>query len=66
MCGDIDIDAVSGKVQAVTPVPGGVGGVTSAVLLRHLIEAAENSVTELLFFAKHVGAVTHAVDVLIE
>lgn len=47
MCGDIDLDAVSGKVQAVTPVPGGVGGVTSAVLLRHLIEAAENSVAEL-------------------
>lgn len=47
MCGDTDLDAVSGKVQAVTPVPGGVGGVTSAVLLRHLIEAAENSVTEL-------------------
>ena len=44
MCGDVDLDAVSEKVQAVTPVPGGVGGVTSAVLLRHLIEAAENSV----------------------
>lgn len=43
MCGDIDFDAVSGAVQAVTPVPGGVGGVTSAILLRHLIEAAENS-----------------------
>ncbi len=46
MCGDVDFDAVSEKVQAVTPVPGGVGGVTSAVLLRHLIEAAENSVSK--------------------
>ncbi len=46
MCGDVDFDAVSEKVQAVTPVPGGVGGVTSAVLLRHLIEAAENSISK--------------------
>ncbi len=43
MCGDVDFDALCDYVQAVTPVPGGVGGVTSAILLRHLIEAAENS-----------------------
>jgi methylenetetrahydrofolate dehydrogenase (NADP+)/methenyltetrahydrofolate cyclohydrolase len=43
MCGDVRFDAVSDTVQAITPVPGGVGAVTSAILLRHLIEAAENS-----------------------
>lgn len=42
MCGDVNFDSVSEKVQAVTPVPGGIGTITSAVLLRHLIEAAEN------------------------
>lgn len=41
MCGDMDFDAVSDKVQAVTPVPGGIGTITSAILLRHLVEAAE-------------------------
>lgn len=39
--GDADFDEVSGIVKAITPVPGGVGGVTSAILLRHLVEAAE-------------------------
>lgn len=43
MCGDMDFDAVSENLQAITPVPGGIGTVTSTILLRHLIEAAENS-----------------------
>lgn len=43
MCGDIKFDAVSELVQAATPVPGGIGAVTSAILLRHLISAAEYS-----------------------
>ncbi len=28
-------------VSAITPVPGGIGTVTSAILLRHLVESAE-------------------------
>lgn len=40
MCGDADFDAAQGIVSAVTPVPGGVGAVTSAVLVSHVIEAA--------------------------
>ena len=38
--GDCDFDAVEPIVAAITPVPGGVGGVTSAILLKHVVEAA--------------------------
>lgn len=38
--GDVDFAAAEGVVEAVTPVPGGVGKVTSAVLTRHVFEAA--------------------------
>ena len=41
MCGDIDFDAAEGIVSAITPVPGGVGAVTTAVLVRHCVEAAK-------------------------
>jgi len=41
MCGDVDYDGVKEKVLAVTPVPGGVGTVTSTILLRHVLEAVE-------------------------
>lgn len=37
LCGDVDFDAVSDKVAAITPVPGGVGSVTSAILIKHLL-----------------------------
>lgn len=39
--GDVDFAATEELSAAVTPVPGGVGSVTTALLLRHLIEAAE-------------------------
>lgn len=41
MCGDVDFERVEQKCAAITPVPGGVGAVTTAVLCKHLIEAAE-------------------------
>lgn len=41
MCGDADFDAACSTVAAATPVPGGVGSVTTAVLVRHVAEAAE-------------------------
>ena len=41
MCGDVDFDAAQQCVSAITPVPGGVGAVTTAVLARHVVEAAE-------------------------
>lgn len=41
MCGDVDFDAVEPYVSAISPVPGGLGSVTSAVLCSHVAEAAE-------------------------
>lgn len=41
LCGDVDYDAVSGIVDAASPVPGGVGTVTTSVLLKHVIESAK-------------------------
>ena len=38
--GDVDFDSASRVAAAITPVPGGVGPVTNAVLLEHLIRAA--------------------------
>lgn len=38
--GDVDFDSAVGVAAAITPVPGGVGPVTNAVLLEHLIRAA--------------------------
>jgi len=41
MCGDVDFDAAEGIVGAVTPVPGGVGTVTTSVLVKHVVQAAK-------------------------
>ena len=38
--GDVDFENVEPIVQAITPVPGGVGAVTSTVLVGHVVEAA--------------------------
>jgi methylenetetrahydrofolate dehydrogenase (NADP+)/methenyltetrahydrofolate cyclohydrolase len=40
MCGDVDFDSVKSKVKAITPVPGGVGPVTLALLLNAVVKAA--------------------------
>jgi methylenetetrahydrofolate dehydrogenase (NADP+)/methenyltetrahydrofolate cyclohydrolase len=39
LCGDVDFDEAEGSVAAITPVPGGVGTVTSMILLRHVVTA---------------------------
>lgn len=41
MCGDVDFAAAEPVVDAITPVPGGVGTVTTSMLMKHVIEAAE-------------------------
>ena len=41
LCGDVRFEEAEGIVAAVSPVPGGVGAVTTAVLAKHLVQAAE-------------------------
>ena len=43
LCGDVAFDEVEPVVDAITPVPGGIGSVTTAVLAAHVIEAAERT-----------------------
>lgn len=43
LCGDVKFDEVEPVAAAITPVPGGVGAVTTAVLAKHVIEAAEKA-----------------------
>lgn len=43
MCGDVDFAAVEPIVENITPVPGGVGSVTTAVLMKHTLTAAERN-----------------------
>ena len=45
LAGDVDFDAVEPIVSAITPVPGGVGSVTTACLAKHVVEAAERTVS---------------------
>ncbi|EDU37644.1 tetrahydrofolate dehydrogenase/cyclohydrolase, NAD(P)-binding domain protein [Clostridium sporogenes ATCC 15579] len=43
LCGDVDFENVKEKVGAITPVPKGVGSVTTTLLLKHIVEAAEKN-----------------------
>ena len=43
LCGDVDFDSVSQVAGAITPVPGGVGPMTRAMLLVNTMEAAERA-----------------------
>lgn len=45
LVGDVDFDAVADVAAAVTPVPRGIGSVTTAVLAKHVVTAAERSLT---------------------
>ena len=42
LVGDVDFDAVQSKCQAITPVPGGVGPMTIAMLMRNTVMAFKN------------------------
>lgn len=46
LCGDVDFEAVKEKVSYITPVPGGVGPMTIAMLLKNVCDAAERSFGE--------------------
>lgn len=43
LCGDVDFEAVEPLADAITPVPRGIGGVTTSVLMKHVVEATERS-----------------------
>ena len=43
MKGDVDFAAAEPVVAAITPVPGGVGTVTTSVLVKHVIQAAQRT-----------------------
>jgi methylenetetrahydrofolate dehydrogenase (NADP+)/methenyltetrahydrofolate cyclohydrolase len=40
LCGDVDFEDVIDKVSAITPVPGGVGPMTIAMLMNNCVETA--------------------------
>lgn len=44
LCGDVDYEKVSEIVDAITPVPGGVGSITTAILLKHVVNNAERQI----------------------
>lgn len=46
LCGDVDFDDVKDKVSAITPVPGGVGPMTIAMLIYNCVEAAKGQEVE--------------------
>lgn len=41
LCGDVDFDSVAPKCSAITPVPGGVGPMTIAMLMKNTLTAAK-------------------------
>lgn len=43
LCGDVDFDAVAAKAGWITPVPGGVGPMTVAMVVSNAVAAAEKS-----------------------
>lgn len=46
ICGDVDYESVKDKVYAITPVPGGVGSVTSAILRSQVVLACKKSMSK--------------------
>jgi methylenetetrahydrofolate dehydrogenase (NADP+)/methenyltetrahydrofolate cyclohydrolase len=46
-CGDVDFNAVKDKASYITPVPGGVGKMTIAMLMSNTVEAAEKAFAAL-------------------
>lgn len=41
LCGDVDFSSLDGTASMATPVPGGVGAVTTSVLAKHLVRAVK-------------------------
>lgn len=43
LCGDVLFEEAEPIVKAITPVPGGIGSITSSILMAHVIQAAKNA-----------------------
>ena len=41
LCGDVDYEAVAEKAAMISPVPGGVGSITTSILAKHVIRSAK-------------------------
>lgn len=41
LCGDVDFEGCKDKASMITPVPGGVGSVTTSILAKHVIKACK-------------------------
>ena len=46
LCGDVYYDEVAAKASAITPVPGGVGPMTRAILMRNTLTAAKEQLAK--------------------
>ena len=57
LVGDVDFESASRVVSAITPVPGGVGPLTNAILLTHLVRAARDRATGRIPIGAHSLAV---------
>lgn len=44
LCGDVLFEEVEPLVEKITPVPGGIGSITTSVLVNHVAKAAENQI----------------------
>ena len=44
LCGDVDYESVEPLVGAITPVPGGLGSVTTSITMEHTVAAAEKTI----------------------
>ncbi|MCD7737940.1 MAG: bifunctional methylenetetrahydrofolate dehydrogenase/methenyltetrahydrofolate cyclohydrolase FolD [Lachnospiraceae bacterium] len=47
LCGDVDFEKTAPKCSAITPVPGGVGPMTVAMLMKNCVEAAEEAESDI-------------------
>jgi methylenetetrahydrofolate dehydrogenase (NADP+)/methenyltetrahydrofolate cyclohydrolase len=59
LCGDVDTKAAMARAGAITPVPGGIGPMTIAMLLSNTVLAAERSLVEDRTGGETAGARTH-------
>jgi methylenetetrahydrofolate dehydrogenase (NADP+)/methenyltetrahydrofolate cyclohydrolase len=57
LVGDVEFDSASRVASAITPVPGGVGPLTNAILLTHLVQAARGQAQGLVPLGAHSLAV---------